>query len=127
MPTTEHDHQYGPVEVSTYLLDITLTNETEGHRFSQWTEPIEDWLLRPDGTPDSGRIYRVMRSEYGRCQSSIYVCSADGARKRVGWFFVSKQTYADYHSTDTYLRGAWVTIARELEPAKDRTLAYVAL
>jgi hypothetical protein len=92
------------------IADIVLTNENEdrGYIFSEFSEEFED------ETP--GEIFRAMRSEFGRCQSSVYVDQKDGPPKRVGWFFISRQNYDDYHSTDTYLRGAWVTLRREVAP-----------
>jgi hypothetical protein len=106
--------------VSKYKIQTVLTNESDerhpGHMFSEFMEDIENWLLRDDGTPDFGAIYRVAQREYGRCQSSIYVDREDGSVRRVGWFFVSRQEYEDTH--EPYLRGAWVTILEEIEPAR---------
>lgn len=110
--------------MSEYLISVTLTNETEGHRFAHFTEPIEDWLLRDDGTPDTGAIYRLLQSDYGRCQSSLYVETGSGVQ-RVGWYFVSRQSYED--CADTYLRGAWCTLGKEVEPARPRRLERVAI
>lgn len=102
--------------MSGYRIMVSLVNETEGRRFSDWDEPVEDWLLNDDGTPDTGHIYRVMQEEYGRCQSSIYVDKEGQAPKRVGWFFLSRQRYED--TDEPYLRGAWVTINEVVEPAQ---------
>jgi hypothetical protein len=81
---------------------VTLTNETEGHIFSEFIERIEDNDL------STGDIYRLCASEYGRCQSKVYRDVPGGPPKAIGWFFVSRQEYTD--TRETYLRGAWVTI-----------------
>lgn len=94
-----------------YKLSFSLTNEDEGYRFSEWDEDVPDWLLTDDETPDFGAIYRECQSEYGRCQSSVYVDVNGGPPKRIGWYFVSRQRYED--TGQHYLRGAWVTIYEE--------------
>lgn len=90
-----------------YTINVSLTNETESRRFSDWSEPVEDWLLTDDGTPDMGHIYRLSQSEYGVCRSSVYVDTRTGTHK-VGWYFESRQRYED--TNEPYLRGAWVTV-----------------
>lgn len=107
-----------------YRVRTSLTNETEGHVFSEFTEPLEDWGLGDDGTPNFGLIYRVMRSAYGRCVSSVYV-DTDGPPRRVGWFFISRQEYED--TRESYLRGAWCTVERVVEPARDARVESVAV
>ncbi len=108
-----------------YALDITLTNETDGHRFSEFVEDLDEFyapVLKDDGTPDFGVIFREMQSEYGRCQSSIYVDTPDGV-KRVGWFFVSRQQYTD--TREPYLRGAWVTVVDRIITPEVRNFVEV--
>lgn len=90
-------------------LRVSLTNEDTDCVFSEWDEELPEWLANEDGTPNMGAVFRDARSEYGRCISSVYVDTANGPKK-VGWYFLSRQEYADYHSTDTYIRGAWVTV-----------------
>lgn len=115
----------------TYVAQVSLTNESNGYSIWDSTEDLEDWLIKDDGTPDLGAIYRLMQQEYGRCQSSVYV--GDGpTMRRCGWFFVSRQPYDDSRwrngrQTDTYLRGAWVTIAKVVEEARPRLLERVAI
>jgi hypothetical protein len=88
---------------------VSLTNETAGHIFSEWSEPVEDWLTRDDGSPDLGAIYRLSQQEYGVCRSSVYVDpAAGGPPRKVGWYFESRQRYED--TNEPYLRGAWVTV-----------------
>lgn len=106
-----------------FVILTSLTNETAGHRFSDFSEPVEDWLLKDDGTPDMGAIYRMAQEEYGVCRSSVYVDRQDGPPTRVGWYFESRQKYED--TGEPYLRGAWITVAEELEPARGPVLAMV--
>jgi hypothetical protein len=117
-----------------YFLNITLTNEDEGHTFYSEREPIEDWLLDDDDEPDFGAIFRLLQREYGRCDSSVYVDTASGPPKRIGWFFLSRQRYDLRESygyptsrKNSYLRGAWVTVAREVEPARPASYESVVL
>lgn len=106
----------------TYKLAVTLTNETEGHTFADFTEDLEQgWTLTDEGAPDFGQIYRLAQREYGRCQSSVYVDKADGRVERVGWFFVRRDQYD--RGEGSYLRGAWVSVV-EVRP-EVRTLVAV--
>jgi hypothetical protein len=107
-----------------YALDVTLTNETTDVRFSEWREEIQPFDL-DDGKPDFGAIYRACQSEFGRCQSSVYIDKKDGPPVRIGWFFVSRQQYED--TRDTYLRGAWVTVLEVPDPAPVPAATYVPL
>ena len=96
-------------------VEITLTNETEGHTFEHLLEPLED-----DYTP--GELYRMGLREYGRCTGRVYVDRAGGPPRAIGWVFESRQRYTD---TDRpYLRGAWVIPLVEVEPATPRTMSY---
>lgn len=81
------------------LMFTALTNETEGHRFSDITEqmPATD---KPS--------FRDLQREWGRCRSKVYIDTVDGV-KHVGYFFESKQRYDD--TRDHYIRGAWVTFS----------------
>ena len=98
-----------------YVIETVRVNETQGYQWSDDTEPVEDWLLNDDGTPDFGHIYRLMQREYGRCQSSVYVDTDDGAR-RIGWFFVKREHYDD--TGEPFLAGTWITLLRLVEPAR---------
>lgn len=86
-------------------LHITLTNEDEGYRFSDWCEDTAEWWNDPE-TP--GEVFRELRSEYGRCISKVYVDTDEGA-KPIGWVFEKRNTYD--RSEDTYLQHAWVMYA----------------
>lgn len=88
-----------------FQLQVTLTNENEGYRFSEWEELVDDI-----DTP--GELYRLAQREYGRCQSKVYVDTEDGPL-HIGWFFESRQRYQD--TDDEYLRGAWITY-RQVAP-----------
>lgn len=97
-----------------YAAKVTLTNETEGHIFSDFTD--DDIPLTEDGEPDFGALFRAARDEYGRCRSSVYVDPPTGGPpRRIGWFFESRQRYTD--TDERYLRGAWVTVV-SITPAK---------
>ena len=86
------------------VLRVSLVNEDRGYIFSEWEEELEDEMTM-------GELYRSAQSEYGRCMSKIYVDREEGTPKPVGWYFVKRDRYDDYYSNETYLRGAWVTVA----------------
>ena len=88
-------------------MTVVLTNEdNDGIRFSEWSEQLAD--LWPTTT---GELYRESVREYGRCTSKVYVDRDDGAPEHVGWFFVKREQYDG--SSETYLRGAWVTLKKD--------------
>lgn len=95
-----------------YKVTVSLVNEDRGYIYSEYEEELGAFALDGDGRPIMGDVYRSAQSEYGRCQSSVYVDVADGPPKRVGWYFVSRQEYEDYreHGERFYLRGAWVSV-----------------
>lgn len=89
--------------MTTYEVQVTLTNEHRGYHFAEFSETVEGYTR--------GEIYRMMQREYGRCTSSVYV-DTDRGTKKTGWYFVSRQRYED--TNEPYLRGAWITL-RELD------------
>ncbi|HUR18911.1 MAG TPA: hypothetical protein VMZ51_08260 [Acidimicrobiales bacterium] len=120
--------------MSAYEVDVSLVNATEGHRFSDFSEPLDkdSWYWRTaepllvHGKPNMGAIYRYARSEYGRCTGRVYVDTETGA-KAIGWVFVSRQKYDDYGTTETYIREAWVTVSRLVEPARPAVYEYAGV
>jgi len=110
--------------MSNYRINVTLVNEDEGVRFSEWDEDPADYYwnaIREDGTLDMGRLFREMRSEYGRCQSSVYVDTKSRGTIKTGWYFVKRDSYEGHvreGAPETYLRGAWVTVSEVVEEAR---------
>ncbi|MEV2222734.1 hypothetical protein AB0E01_22980 [Nocardia vinacea] len=85
------------------LVNVTLTNEDQGIRFSEWSEDVDDEVTR-------GEIFRNARSEFGRCVGKVYV-DTDSGSDEVGWIFESRQLYDGRNSrNETYIRHAWVTV-----------------
>ena len=101
-----------------YVVRVQLVNEDERVQFSDFEDPYLG-----DETP--GEIFRACRSEYGRCESKIFQDYKDGSIKHVGWYFRSRQRYED--TGEPYLRGAWVTLYREVEPERPAVLESVDL
>lgn len=110
---------------SDYQVRVTLTNETDGHMFAEFAERIDEYDLTDDGKPDFGDLYRALRSEYGRCQSSVYIDVADGPPRRIGWYFLSRQQYTD--TNGTYLRGAWCVVEHLEAPAQPARVSAVEI
>lgn len=101
------------------LIGETFYNATEGYRFGS-LEPYEPW------TNDTGKLFRTLQREYGRCTSSVYVDSPDnGKPHRIGWVFQKRMEYEDYrgHGERYYTREVWVTLYEEKDTVK-RTHHY---
>ena len=75
-------------------------NATKGYRFSQ-SAPYETAF------DDTGKLFRSLQSEYGRCVSRVYVGTKTGT-KRIGWVFEKRMRYED--SKGHYTREVWVTV-----------------
>lgn len=82
------------------LIQETFVNATEGYRFGEG-EPYEPY------TEDTGKLFRAMQKEYGRCTGHIYIDGPEGTKK-VGWVFIKTMQYED--CTKTYEREVWVTL-----------------
>lgn len=96
------------------LVSISHTNESEGHRFSDYRISVRDCGL-DEGSP-VGDLYRLLRREYGRCKSKVYIDTPDGAA-HIGWYFESREEYEDanrayFHGDKAYLRGTWARLER---------------
>lgn len=83
----------------------TYVNESTDMRYgsSDWYEPY---------TNDTGKLFKSLQKEFGRCTSKIYVDvpMGDGTYdvRTVGWVFLKKQKYTD--TKETYLQSTWVEI-----------------
>jgi hypothetical protein len=109
-----------------YRVFVTLTNETAGHIFGEWSEEAADWYDTP------GKLYRVYQKEYGRCKSRVYVDTSTGVQT-IGWYFESRQEYEDsrpryndygrLQPPETYIRGAWITYEEIPEDSNEEAAA----
>lgn len=88
------------------LLSETHVDATRNCRIGE-TEPTEAW------TSDAGKLFRTLQREYGRCVGSVYIDTAEGNTKRVGWMFQKTERYED--TGEPWTREVWVT----LHDAKD--------
>ena len=69
------------------------------------TEPYEPY------TQDIKRLFKDMQKEYGRCTGSVFIDTADGKVKRIGWVFRKWMMYEDARTkADKYIREVWVTL-----------------
>lgn len=98
------------------LMREEYVDEDRGARYggSDLYEPYTD---------DVGRLFRSLRREYGRCQSSVYIDDADGkSTRRIGWVFVKRVQYEDTGTygrpAEFYNRSVWVTLydGRDVSP-----------
>jgi hypothetical protein len=89
------------------MLYITETqvNATEGYVWSEG-EPYETF------TSETGDLFLSLQQEYGRCISKMYIDTADGTAKHIGWVFQKRMRYSD--SKATYLNETWVRVWKAL-------------
>lgn len=85
------------------LIQETHINRTEGYMLGE-AEPYEPF------TEDTGKLFRELQREYGRCISKAYV-DPDG--KQIGWVFQKLTKYQD--SNETYLAETWITVYEKWE------------
>lgn len=99
------------------LMHETYVNVDKNACFgeSDWFEP---W------TEDTGKLYKDLVREYGRCVSSVYIDQENSPPLRVGWVFRKRMKYED--SPDTYIREVWVELAESVETPK-RVIKHLAL
>lgn len=89
------------------LVSETYINKTEGHIFSE-SEVYEPW------TDNTGKLFRSMQAEYGRCVSSVYIDGPNnGLPIKIGWVFEKTMQYEN--SPDTYVREVWITLYDRFE------------
>jgi hypothetical protein len=84
-------------------VTVDYVNATEGYHYRGFSEEI-------DKTP--GEIFKIARSEYGKCVSKMFIDVAMGdgtyATKNCGWVFQKRVKYSD--CKDVYLQETWVTV-----------------
>src|SRR5690349_1061643 len=88
------------------LVREEYTNASKHCRFGDSGEPSEVW------TDDIGRLFRDLRSEYGKA-SKFYVDGKGGKVQHVGWTFQKRMRYEDARQNrpeDYYIREVWVTL-----------------
>lgn len=88
------------------LIQETFVDRTQNCIYGE-TEPYEPF------TEDTGRLFRSLQQEYGRCSSKMYVDLKDGGSKQVGWVFEKRARYTDCN--ETYLQETWVTVYQSYE------------
>jgi hypothetical protein len=59
-------------------------------------------------TDDTGKLYRAMVKEYGRCTGHVYIDTKDKGTKVIGLVFIKRQKYDDCDKT--FLLETWVTL-----------------
>lgn len=94
------------------LIREEYENETTNTRFGDSGEPYEPF------TDDLGKLFKSLRSEYGRAQSKVYVDLNSGGVRHVGWAFVKRMKYEDARTdkpSDYYTRCVWVTLYESCE------------
>ena len=91
-----------------------------------WKNATENYISGDSGlyepfTDDSGKLYRSLQREYGKCVSKVYIDDENGKSKPIGWVFQKRQKYDDCNKT--YLLETWVTLHEE-EPTKTTEYHY---
>jgi hypothetical protein len=86
------------------FISETHVNATKHHVVSE-IEPYETWA----DVEQLGKLYKSLQSEYGRCISSMYIDHTDKVKtQKIGWVFLSRDTYED--TKETYLREVWISV-----------------
>lgn len=89
------------------VLKVTHVNATEGHIFSEYTEPLDEAF-------SAAELYRLGSREYGRCTGKVYIdqrvddpSQGSGHTAHIGYVFVSRERYED--TGEPYLRETWIS------------------
>lgn len=85
----------------------TFINETKGHIFGEG-EPYETMYEHSD----SGKLYKSLMSEYGKCTGKVYITNKTEDGVPVGWVFRKRMEYEDWNRNSFgdryYIRSVWV-------------------
>lgn len=94
-------------------LQIDTINKTKGYRFG-------DSGVFESCYDNTGKAFKGLRKEYGRCISKMYV----GEGSHIGWVFIKKAKYDDCN--EYYLQETWVSL-HEAPPVKSIKYNYINL
>jgi hypothetical protein len=103
------------------LLHEAYLNRTEGHMIGEQRTPFSEVYFKPT----AAELYRYGLREYGRCTGKVWVDGDDGPPVHVGYVFEARDRYED--TGETYLREVWLTIEREVEPARGAVVRAEAI
>lgn len=92
----------------------TRVNATKGYQYGD-----ESWSETNCET--TGQLFRLCRSEFGRCTSKVYIDKKDGRTVQQGWVFVKLAEYED--TKEKYLQETWVSVSRH-EPKRVPAAVY---
>lgn len=95
------------------LVRVSLVNATRKRLLGKWP-PGEEF----GPYEDLRSLYKDMKSEWGGRVSAMYLDSADGGTRQVGWVFTRRVAY-EGDPRKTYVREAWVEVVREVSPAAE--------
>lgn len=87
-------------------VNETFINATKG-----WVIGVNEEV--ETSAESTGELFRSMRDEYGKCVSKLYIDTADGHPRQIGWVFESRQRYTDAHRGDresSYIREVCVEV-----------------
>ena len=96
-------------------IQETFINASENAQYGE-TDVYETW------TDDKGKLYKDLRSQYGKCTGKVYIDDQDGNAKAIGYVFQKRQAYD--RSKETYLQETWVTL-HDAPPTKTVTYHYL--
>lgn len=85
----------------------TYVNRDTNIRFGE-TDWYETW------TDDRGKLFRSLRSEFGRCTGKMYADTATETLTDQGWIFLKRTPYGGNSlrsdAKDTYLQETWIQV-----------------
>jgi hypothetical protein len=100
--------------VGNLYAEVESVNETKGYRFGSSG-------VFETSAETVGELYRDMRREYGRCTGKVYIDTADGRAKAIGWVFVKREKYED--TGEPFLMSTWAMV-HDVPPDVTRRVHY---
>jgi hypothetical protein len=101
------------------MVQVSLIDEDKEVCFFDHPPVATDWE-----TDESGKLFRHLQREYGRCTSKVYVTNTRTGRDwPVGWCFEKRVEYYDGRSfrplpkghPQTFRQTAWITVSTQKE------------
>ena len=86
-------------------VELVGVNRTEGYRLGKHIELVEG--------ETAGEVYRELVGRFGRCTGKVFVDTADGDARHVGWVFVKRAEYDDT-PREFFTRETWASVVERV-------------
>jgi len=98
-------------------IRITHIDRSRNCSYGEYVETID--------AETAGEAFRELASEFGRCESKVYIDKADGGALHVGWVFAKRVPYDD-SPREFFTRETWASPV-EVVPEQVREVGIDAL